>query len=1039
METPTKLSFSPSNILARLEELKRWQTEQEERLKKRQAQQREVLSTEQRRMCEAFELTNNSSFTSSVSDSSCHYDNKTAETDQSSHIPQSSTDEIRADSKNDLSTFQECTNLTEQNQANVSVSQLNFDEIPINSIKQTIPVEKSVMSAPVEISDRPKFQYLKRGAGLSRFRMSKDDILKNRTKFQRKPTPKSTEPKQIYKKPDVKRKIEPVWKSVSCSVKSPTSNFKSPDKLERPNPQPYPVITKDSYEKLLEELKIKRDREELKIFELLEEKALNGSFCSTSSALKNLPDNSTPKLERLLKSQLGIAEQNEQTPPISPVKSQRKLYDENEEDKSLHVRFEDGIDDTRNSEESSRSNSPENYQDQIEWSDTSEEHDDDKSEPNFENNLVNTETANNQVAIDEAIEQMRSANETSDSAVDDVEFKSDLLKKRLLELESEIQTFRKENSNLIKRRQEYDHLKRVLLKEKTEKEKLLADEKIRIDKYLEDEKRKIAREKMVFEKYVKDTKNQPNRKEREEIVALKDEIRTLKEELKVKESKNGATQARLRTQIRTLEKELNNAKKEIEKLQKENRRLSNIQKRQAGISNTKVLHEINKNISKILPKALAQTQLKNLEKLDKQTSQNIHKKTEKQLSSSSESEDESSSEEYTQANQSSGDESEGEEPKRSEIHKTLFKTMYPNSKHSYFPEKAKENENVRYEDNDYKENDFNYGNMSSKRLSNKADETKQKEVSPRFESYARAYKESDYCVTSNKHSADNRDTGFESYRSSMNPTFRDVSSKPETRDTGFETFRSSVNPSTYREKLHEGGLPSSSRSQFDSARGSNLNDIEDVYEKTFGKFKSMNINSYPTNKPYTAELPTVKKDETILADGFKEVRYANGNVKRVSPDGSIIKLTYYNGDLKETNLNTGIIKYYYAKTKTSHTTFPDGFEQLEFSNGQTEKRFKNGRIEVNFPNGYKKVVDAQGNETWYYSDGTVVVTKVNGEKIIELPNGQKEIHNQDHKRREYPDGTVKVLYPDGSTETRYSSGRVRIKDKTGQLIMDTQK
>ena len=40
------------------------------------------------------------------------------------------------------------------------------------------------------------------------------------------------------------------------------------------------------------------------------------------------------------------------------------------------------------------------------------------------------------------------------------------------------------------------------------------------------------------------------------------------------------------------------------------------------------------------------------------------------------------------------------------------------------------------------------------------------------------------------------------------------------------------------------------------------------------------------------------------------------------------------------------------------------------------------------------------------------------------------------QRREYPDGTVKTVFPDGRQETHYASGRLRVKDKTGRVIMD---
>ena len=41
------------------------------------------------------------------------------------------------------------------------------------------------------------------------------------------------------------------------------------------------------------------------------------------------------------------------------------------------------------------------------------------------------------------------------------------------------------------------------------------------------------------------------------------------------------------------------------------------------------------------------------------------------------------------------------------------------------------------------------------------------------------------------------------------------------------------------------------------------------------------------------------------------------------------------------------------------------------------------------------------------------------------------------QKREYPDGTTKILYDDGRMETRLPNGRVRIKDKDGNLVHDS--
>lgn len=171
-------------------------------------------------------------------------------------------------------------------------------------------------------------------------------------------------------------------------------------------------------------------------------------------------------------------------------------------------------------------------------------------------------------------------------------------------------------------------------------------------------------------------------------------------------------------------------------------------------------------------------------------------------------------------------------------------------------------------------------------------------------------------------------------------------------------------------------------------------------------------------------------------DGHINYWYPNGSLKKVYPDRNITKLIYNNGDVRET-LADGCVKYYYAASNTWHITYLNGFEFIEFSNGQQERRDTDGTVEVSFADGSKRLIKPNGEEKWTLADKTIAETFPNGDKILTLPNGQREIHTKDHKRREYADGTVKYVYPDGSQETRYSSGRVRKKDKDGNLVMDS--
>lgn len=83
------------------------------------------------------------------------------------------------------------------------------------------------------------------------------------------------------------------------------------------------------------------------------------------------------------------------------------------------------------------------------------------------------------------------------------------------------------------------------------------------------------------------------------------------------------------------------------------------------------------------------------------------------------------------------------------------------------------------------------------------------------------------------------------------------------------------------------------------------------------------------------------RQEEILADGTTLIKYRNGTTKQVFPDGKSI-VQFVNGDTKTTTKlflpSTGmeelIVVYYYAQANTTHTTYADGLQVYEFPNGQ---------------------------------------------------------------------------------------------------------
>lgn len=179
------------------------------------------------------------------------------------------------------------------------------------------------------------------------------------------------------------------------------------------------------------------------------------------------------------------------------------------------------------------------------------------------------------------------------------------------------------------------------------------------------------------------------------------------------------------------------------------------------------------------------------------------------------------------------------------------------------------------------------------------------------------------------------------------------------------------------------------------------------------------------------------KTERVLPSGGRLLTFPNGTRKEVSADGQTATVTFFNGDVKQVLADQRVV-YFYADAQTTHTTYPDGLEVLQFPNNQTEKHFPDGRKEITFPDQTVKHLFPDGREESVLTDGTIIQLNPDGSKVIQFITGQKEVHTEDYKRREYPDGTVKTVYSDGRQETSYPTGRLRVKDKDGNVVMDNR-
>ncbi|KAM6447857.1 centrosomal P4.1-associated protein isoform 2-T3 [Liasis olivaceus] len=453
--------------------------------------------------------------------------------------------------------------------------------------------------------------------------------------------------------------------------------------------------------------------------------------------------------------------------------------------------------------------------------------------------------------------------------------RSQLLKEKLVELEMEIERFRTENASLSKLREEHETTLENLRKEKSGFEHHKAQELARIEELKKEEARKLQKERKVFEKYAQAARAIPDKKERDEIQALKQQIATLQEDVKRREAKWSASHTRLRDQIEALTKENTQLREEIKIM--ERFRLEAWRRKEA-------------------------------------------------------------------------------------------------------PTKKKKNSNTGY--------------------SNRDESTHLPAALPK------------------SHSG-----------SSMNQVEKSskINVKSDLPSEG------SLSPKCELARAHEADLDKMVITSEDSSKTFMANfpgdgTVESSVAVTFGSSDSEEVEreaSHPDGKI-----------EKVLKNGCHLIIFPNGTRKEVSCDGKTTTVTFFNGDVKQVLEDQRVI-YYYADAKTTHTTYPTGLEILHFSNGQIEKHFPDGKKEIIFPDQTIKNVFTDGREVNIFPDGTIVHMQQDGSKIIEFSNGQQEVHTAHFKRREYPDGTIKTVYADGRQETQYASGRLRVKNKNGDVIMDT--
>ncbi|KAM6970583.1 centrosomal P4.1-associated protein [Aplochiton taeniatus] len=479
------------------------------------------------------------------------------------------------------------------------------------------------------------------------------------------------------------------------------------------------------------------------------------------------------------------------------------------------------------------------------------------------------------------------------------------LRERLVELELEIERFRTENAALATLRQESQRINENLRKERAEFEQKAAEDLARFEEYKKEETKKLQRERKVFEKHASAARAVPDKKERDEIQALKQQLTSMQDELKRRESRWSTTHVRLRQQIDTLSSDNSALKSEVNTLEK--LRLAAWKKSQAEAERER---------------------------------ENARERRER----------------------------EREWPRMAES------TAAPVTKGVTFASPP----------------------IRDGPPQNSPATTR---LSPRDNSLASTV------LT----------------KSSLRRK-----SAPSPSLCAFPFPDQSPEEKTVSVSGTQNTPPVNQDCSDNLSSGVGGQQTKTVLSKSKEQESNDDVITYPDGKV-----------ESVLPCGGRLIVFPNGTRKEVSADGETAKVTFFNGDTKQVMADHRVI-YYYADARTTHTTYPDGIEVLQFPNNQTEKHFPDGRKEITFPDQTIKNLYPDGREESVLMDGTIIQVNKDGSKEIQFNTGQKEIHTADYKKREYPDGTVKTVYSDGRQETRYPNGRVRVKDKDGNIVMDNR-
>lgn len=460
-------------------------------------------------------------------------------------------------------------------------------------------------------------------------------------------------------------------------------------------------------------------------------------------------------------------------------------------------------------------------------------------------------------------------------------FEPELLKSRLFELEKEIDIFRKESSALVLQRRKLQEDQTTLRKEYTEKERSFEEIKRRVQIQFEEEKRRLAREKAAMENRIRDAqeKAKQNKIERQKAQNLEEELEKLRDELNIKESRWSAAESRYKSELRALRTEISKLKQEIMSLQTA---------KKTSIKNAR------KGGGKIFAKVADQ-------RINKPavatSSREILVKSSQDLPIASP--DGFVHEEYNKDKDKAKTEDKPTEP--------IMKTTDGNNEVARAGDTMKKRKSKRERE---------IGSRS--KCTEKFTERNAVEARKKRDLYNNLLNDATSDLVADQ-SSPRIVQDMSDLRQPI--AMRDLSAKYD------DFYPSSINENLERTTTRIANeLERCNRS-------CQVNDEGNKENTTIGT-QDQDLSTERTDSSLRQRASSAPSKMDIVrqikhVDGHVEYWYPNGNVKKIFPDQGMTKMIYYNGDVRETERD-GRVKYFYATTRTWHTTTPDGLEILEF-------------------------------------------------------------------------------------------------------------